>query len=165
MHPAPLIIAWIVGGVDLVAVLVLRGVKTPVRRQFSLRALLIFVSLTAVWLSQLTIRPIPSGRGVRFSCEDELIVALVWSVLAVSYAVRRLFAALVLHSLGLAYYTILIGIWGFHAEAEAHLVAGGLIGSFLSFPFSILVSLGFLRSRPKSPERAASEDDSRRDGV
>ncbi len=164
MHPAPLIIAWIVGGVGLVAVLVLRGVKVPVR-QFSLRTLLIFVLLCAVWMSQLTVRAIPSGDEFRFSWQDGLTVALAWCLLAVFYVRRGLFAALVIHSLGLAYFTILVWICRSYSEAVAHLVAGGLVGSFLSFPFSILMSLGFLRRRDKSPGQAADGNDSRRDDV
>ncbi len=148
------VVALIVGVLAIFAVLGVGGQQQPSARRFTLRGLLLFVLLCAVWLSQ--IRFAPMSRNENFYSRDDLVVAFAWLVLAGFYAARRLVAPLVVHCVGLAFFLPFIAMdlaaggrkWPHYAWL---LSAGCFFGSFASLPFASLVFLGFLRRRPAPP--------------
>jgi len=119
-------------------------------RQFSLRGLLLFVTLSALWLSQLAYPP--------FDLRDQtewlrgLFAAVVWVVFAAYYVAYRRSGALLLHALGPAAF-VAISLphfwppWGVLNDIAWLLAQYCCLFSIISFPVSGMEFLGELRRR------------------
>ena len=142
-----------------VAVVAAGGIKGPPPRRFTVRSLMLFVTLCALWAWQLTV--VEFVQDDAFAWPDALPVILTWLVLAAFYLKRRIPAALIIHFVGVAFFGMLMVLAFLHGARPAPggpdrtilhgmavlLLGGCFWGSFVSFPMAILMFLGFL-SRP-----------------
>lgn len=141
-------------GALLIALLIIRGVPCG-SRQFSVRGMLLFVLLASIWVSQMRTFATFLGQSESAFCLEELLLFVGWGAFAVFYWWRRLFGALVIHVSGPGFYLLLLGSYLARGREiglaiTAWFMSAGLaIGLLISFPFSILLLLGFLaRSIP-----------------
>lgn len=123
-------------------------------RQFSVREMLLFVSICAVWLSQIAVSPLTSRRDRMNYSPHDLVVGFVWLVLAVFYWRRLLRAPLALHTFGplfLAASVIVCRVAdGGHIsipETCWQLSVGAFMSSFVSLPFAVMIVMGLFGTR------------------
>lgn len=144
----------LLGGAALLPIL-LKAIRydRPIR-QFSVREMLLFVSICAAWFSLMSVNPLASSRDRRSYCPYDLVVGFVWMVLAVFYWGRRLRSPLVLHAFGpLFLATSIIACWMADGarinvpESCWQLSVGALMGSFVSLPFAVIILVGLLGGR------------------
>ena len=140
----------------------------PIRR-FSLREMLLFVFIYAVWLSQISVAPLATGRDKRSFSPQDLVVGLVWIVLAVFYWRRRFRAPLALHAFGPLFLAVSIAAcWVADGgrisipESCWQLSVGAFMGSFVSLPFAVMILVGLFGRRTSGDDEAAIHERSQR---
>jgi hypothetical protein len=146
-------------------IIIIRGLKQWKSCQFSLKALLMFVALCAVWISQFTRPPINNIRET-FEWRNDFVVIFVWIVLAAFYLYRRLKFPLALHCVGIIFYSLLLVFQLISTGEFQPVKAGWLIcvgcffGSLISYPTWILVLCGFMSQSEQ--ELSANEKDAQK---
>ena len=155
----------LLGGVVLLLI-ILTAIRfdRPIR-QFSLREMFLFVSVYAVCFSAARAR---SWDTTSLSPHD-LVVGLVWMVLAVFYWRRRLLAPLALHAFGPLFLAASITVcWVADGgpinipESGWQLSVGAFMGSFVSLPFAVMILVGLFGRRASGENNAAIHEQSRR---
>ena len=153
--------------VGLLVILIAIRFDRPIR-QFSLREMFLFVSIYAVCFS---VAPKISSkfRDTRSLSPHDLVVGLVWMVLAVFYWRRRLHAPLALHAFGPLFLAACIPVcWVADggrinvAESCWQLSVGALMGSFVSLPFAVMILVGLFGRRASGGNNAAIREQSQR---
>jgi hypothetical protein len=130
-------------------IIIIRGLKRQKTKQFSLKALLKFVTLCAIWLSQFSTLQF-NDHGETFEFCRDFVIIFVWIFLAVFYFYRRFQAPFVIHTIAVALFLIvmffaLAFVDNFQfAEAAWKMSIACFCSSLLSFPFSIFYLWGFM---------------------
>ena len=132
-----------------VPVISIRGFKRN-RWQFSLKSLLIFITVFAVWLSQFTCNPFANFRE-KFDWSSDLTVIFVWIVLAVFYFYRQTIFTLSIHCLAILFCEVFLAYaWASHASLLSfsdvgwYFMIGCFFGTMISFPVWILELCRFM---------------------
>jgi hypothetical protein len=132
--------------------IIIRRLKQRESWQFSLKSLMIFVTLFAVWISQFAILHNNFSKG--YTWNDFIVVVVDWSVLAVYYLYRKTRLPLIAHCLAIGFFlivacfTLLTGIAIELTILFNLLLLGFFIGSLASFPIWVLV-VSEIMDRPK----------------
>jgi hypothetical protein len=130
-------------------IIIIRILKRNRSWQISLRGLMVFVTLFAVWISQFSISRSRFISGF-FNWDESFYVLFVWIVLASFYIYHKSIPLLIVHCAFIGLFSILfclllLGGLDFEIDYLRNvLVKGFLIGSLASFPFCILILCEFI---------------------
>jgi hypothetical protein len=157
------------GGVVLLLI-VLKAIRFDRSiRQFSVRDMLLFVFIYAVWLTQILAAPLATSRDITSFSPHDLVVGFVWMVLAVFYWRRRLRAPLALHAFGPLF--LAAGITVFWITDGGRLIipercwqlsVGAFMGSLVSLPFAIMILVGLFGRKASGENNAAINEELQR---
>jgi hypothetical protein len=124
-------------------VIIIRGLKRH-SWQFSLKSLLIFITVFAIWLSQFTCKPFSKFRE-SFDWRSDFTVIFVWIVLAGFYLYRQYIVTLSVHCLAILLCELFLAYaWASNARLTSlsdigwYFMIGCFFGSLISFPTWIL---------------------------
>ena len=146
-----------------IPIVIVRGLRQRKSLQFSLKSLLMFVTMFAVWISQFTRPPIVKPRET-FELSHDFVVIFVWVLLMAFYLYRRVRFPLVIHCTSVALVGLLLVLEQSDGEYRSYDEVGWLIcvgcffGSTISFPTWMLMLWGFMRRS----ESKVSENDPQR---
>jgi hypothetical protein len=144
-----------------VLIFLFRRLRQKTSWQFSLKSLMIFVTLFAVWLSQFSISHYELRSDEGLIWKDLFIVGFVWIVLVLYYSWTKSILALIAHCFPIIACILLsTGNAITFANFFNALIGGCFIGSSVSFPVWALTVSEIIDRPKKIPSDVASGSDS-----
>jgi hypothetical protein len=138
----------------IAGMLALASTEPKPSRQFSIRNFLAFILLWAIFFSQVSVLPLDDKH---LDWGKDWVVLFAWTTLAIVYACKRLFASLLMHSVGVLFsgwIFIVPRVMGYISGRSeiSNLLIGMFVGSFAGLVyFSIRRLLGLLARSEPSP--------------